>query len=132
MRRLEMREAVAGEGDELRIGGGGPWLQDDVGIRRLAPFFVRQADDRDLLHSRVAQQNPFHLEAGDVLAAADDHVLDAVADLDVAIRVETRRIAGMYPPVTDDSLRLLRIFVVPLHARIAARDHRTHRPVATG
>ena len=44
-------------------------------MRRLAPFLVRHADDRHLLHGRVAQQHALDLDRRDVLAAADDHVL---------------------------------------------------------
>ena len=59
-------------------------FQHDEGVRRLAPALVRQPDDGDL-DGRVADQDALHLDRRDVLAAADDDVLEAVPDLGVAV-----------------------------------------------
>ena len=74
-----------------------PGSQHDERVRRLAPLLVRHADDGRFLHRGMAQQHAFDLDRRDVLAAADDHVLDAVADLDVAVGVHDGRIARMEP-----------------------------------
>ena len=74
-----------------------PSLQHDERVRRLAPLLVRQADDRRFLHRGMAQQHALDLDRRDVLAAADDHVLEAVADLDVAVRMDDRGVAGVEP-----------------------------------
>ena len=58
----------------------------------------------DLLNCRVAQQNALHLDAGDVLVAADDHVLDAVTDLDIAVRVGYGGIAAVEPSIAHHRL----------------------------
>ena len=55
---------------------------------------IRQPDDRDFLHGGMAQQHAFDLDGRDVLAAADDDVLQPIADLDVAIGVDDRSIAA--------------------------------------
>ncbi len=54
-------------------------------------------DDADFLHGRVAQQHALDLDRRDVLAAADDHVLDPIANLDVAVRVDDRGVAAVEP-----------------------------------
>jgi hypothetical protein len=41
---------------------------------------MRHADDGDFPHRRVAQQARFDLDRGNVLAAADDDVLETVSD----------------------------------------------------
>ena len=48
-------------------------------MRRLAPAFVRQANDRHFLHGGVPQENAFDLNGGDVFAPANDDVFQAVA-----------------------------------------------------
>ena len=61
-------------------------------------FFVAFSAERSRLERRL------DLLGVDVLAAADDHVLDAVDDPQVAVRVEDADVAGVQPPV-DDRLR---------------------------
>ena len=57
----------------------------------------------------------------DVLAAADHHVLQAADDVDVALLVHGREIAGVHPARLVDRLGgLLRVVPVALHHRIAA------------
>jgi hypothetical protein len=58
---------------------------------------MRQPDDRDLLHRRMSQKHALDFDGGNVLAAADDDVFQAVANLDVAIRMHDRSIARMKP-----------------------------------
>src|SRR6266851_5778876 len=86
-----------------------------------------QPDDRDLLHRRVAQQNAFHLDRRDVLAAADDHVLDAVANLRVAVPMDYGGITGVEPAVAHDLLRGFWIVVVAAHDNVSADDYLAER-----
>ena len=52
------------------------------------------ADHRDVEHRRVLEQRGLDLGAVHVLAAADDHVLDAVDDVDEALVVEPGHVAA--------------------------------------
>jgi len=61
------------------------------------PPFVRHADDCGLLHRRMTQQAALDLDRRDVLAAADDHVLQPIADFDMAIGVHDGGVAGVIP-----------------------------------
>jgi len=45
------------------------------------------ADDRDVEHSRMAEQRLFHLDGGDVLTGGNHDVLRSVHQLDVSVRV---------------------------------------------
>jgi len=45
----------------------------------------------------VAVERIFHLEGADVLAAGYDHILAAVPDLHVAVRLQHREIPGVEP-----------------------------------
>src|SRR2546426_1075019 len=94
-----MREAVPAQLDQLRLRGGGPGLQDDIRVRGLAPLLVRQADDCRFLHRWMPQEDAFDLQARDVLSPADDHVLDAITDLDVTVWMQHCRVTGVEPTV---------------------------------
>ena len=50
-------------------------------------------------------EDPLDLGAVDVLAAADDHVLEPVLDVDVAVGVDLAEVAGAEPAVLGDHLR---------------------------
>src|SRR6202035_5538061 len=96
-RNLEMRQRGAGKIMQLSLRRGLTGAQNDECVGRFTPFFMRHADHRNLEHGRVAQQRALDFDRGDVLAAADDDVLEAVSDLDVAIGMHDRAITGMKP-----------------------------------
>ena len=58
---------------------------------------VRHGDDGHLLDRRVAVQRLLDLGDGNVLAAADDDVLGAAGDSDVALFVHVGDVAGVKP-----------------------------------
>src|SRR5579875_870070 len=74
----------------------------------------------DLLNGRVTQENALNLDRGDVLSATDDHVLEAVANFDIAIGMDNRRIAAMKPPSLKGTCGSFLIVVIALHHDIAA------------
>ena len=63
------------------------------------------------------------LDGGDVLAAGDDDVLLAVAQLDVAVGVHDGQVAGVEPAAGEGARGRLRVAVVALHGVVAAHDH---------
>ena len=69
--------------------------------RRPRRDVVGPADDGGLEHAVVAVERGLDLLRVDVLAAADDHVLDAVDDPQVAVLVEDADVAGVQPAVDD-------------------------------
>jgi hypothetical protein len=62
LRRLEVREPVASEGDDLVLGRLSAGLELHEGARRLTPFRIRSRDDGGELHRRVRGLLPY-LEA---------------------------------------------------------------------
>ena len=63
----------------------------------LAQARVRHADQRRIDDGRVSVQQILHLHHRHVFATADDDVLAASGDADVAIGVQTGQIAGVEP-----------------------------------
>src|SRR5262245_52616476 len=69
----------------------------DEGGNDLAPAFVRDPDHGHLGDRGMQRQAAFDLDGRDVLAAADDHVVDATGDEEIAISIEIAGIASEIP-----------------------------------
>src|ERR1700738_4719093 len=78
-RALEARDGVETQPIEFFGRDSRSWAGDDKGDDLLAPFGGRAADAGDFDAVRMAQQHFLDLAWIDVAAAADDHVLGAVA-----------------------------------------------------
>ena len=63
----------------------------------VSPSSGRAGDDGGFQDGRVAVEDVLDLDRRDVLAAGDDDVLRAVLDLDVAVGVGDREVAGVEP-----------------------------------
>src|SRR5262249_34335444 len=73
----------------------------DEGGNDLAPALVRDPDHGHLGDCGMQRQAAFDLDRRDVLAAADDHVVDAAGDEEIAITVEIAGIAGEIPALAQ-------------------------------
>src|SRR5579883_219269 len=71
--------------------------QLDPGADLLAVLRIGHADHLHVLHLGMAVQELLDLAGIDVLAAADDHVLQPADDVDVAFGIHRREVAGMHP-----------------------------------
>ena len=96
--------------------------QPDPRHQLLAVAVVGHADHLDVLDVGVGVEELLDLPRVDVLAAADDHVLDPPDDVHVAVVGHHREVAGVHPAVGVDGLgRALGVVPVALHDRVAAR-----------
>src|SRR5208283_3356656 len=119
-RALVMREALAAPGDEFLRSRRVARLHFDEGAGRLAPFLVRTRDHGGELDARMLEQGVLHIDRGDVLAARDDDVLRAVAELDVAVRMLDPEIAGVEPAAGEGLVGRRLVLEVALHHDVAA------------
>ena len=96
----------------------------------LAEHLVRHADDGRFEDRRVLVQHLLDLARVDVVAAADDHLLLAIDEEQVAVLVEVAEITGGEPALAVDRGRR-RVRVVPVAAddRRSAELHLTHAPL---
>ncbi|MNE98793.1 hypothetical protein D3C80_1973620 [compost metagenome] len=69
-------------------------------VHRFAPLLVRNANHRTHGHLGMAGDDVLDLGGIHVLAAADDHVLEAVDNEQVALLVHVGAVAGEQPTVT--------------------------------
>ena len=86
-----------GEGQQLGFGRAGAGLELHVGDRHLAGMRVGPADRGGDLHGRMPVQRLFDARRIDVVAAADDQLLLAAGQPEVAVRVLAAEVAGVQP-----------------------------------
>jgi hypothetical protein len=87
----------------------------------LAPAFVLQTGHGHLVDGRVQRQHGLDVDRRDVLAAADDHVVDAAGDEQVAFGVDVAGVAGEVPAAVQ-ALRIgIGALVVALEGFVAAQ-----------
>src|SRR4029077_16926642 len=64
-------------------------LQHDAGHHKLTPLGVRYSEDRGFANRGMLVKNRLDLAGVDVLAARDNHVLQAVQDVEITVRILT-------------------------------------------
>src|SRR4029077_5385916 len=89
------------------------WLQRDEGLRRLPTIGVRDANHAALGDRRVLIDRLFDVAWIDIVAAAQEHVLDAVDDEDVAVLVHIADVARAQIPAVGLHLGR-RLLVLPI------------------
>ena len=82
---------------DLVLGRGAARPQHDDRVHLLAPHRVRDADDGDLRDGGVGRDRVLDLDGVHVLAAGDDHVVQPVDEVDVAVGVDVADVAGVVP-----------------------------------
>src|SRR5439155_16413052 len=80
---------------------GGAVAQPDDGTHLFPQLGVREADHGDVADVGVLEQGALDLGGVDVLAPADDDVLDAVDHVEPAALVEATEVAGVEPAVAE-------------------------------
>src|SRR5260370_33938324 len=116
-------DALARETDQLVSAEGRTRLLDDNRLHRLAPLLVGHADHRDIGDRGMAEERALHFRRIDVLATRDDHVLDAIINVEITILVAVAGIPGMEPTVADGPRRRLRQGPISEHYLVRAADH---------
>src|SRR5699024_5001056 len=109
-------ELPEGVGGEVRASG----LEPHPGHEFLTVFGVGHADHLGVEDVRVGVEELLHLAWVDVLAAADDHVLDPAGDLHVAVGIHHADVPGVHPAGLVDRLGgLVRLVPVAEHDAVA-------------
>ena len=114
-RHLEAAEVLAAMLEDSGFVGLCTRFQFDKCRDRLAPLRMRQADHGGVLHGGMGEQRLLDLDGRDVLAAGLDHVLLAVEEQHLAMRVDEREIAGVMPAEFARLFGRLRVLVIAHH-----------------
>src|SRR5580700_7457790 len=122
-----MSHMLASEIPQCRLGHRCALPQNDEGAWNLAPRFIRDAYDGDLLDGGMPQQDTFYLDRRYVLPAADDHILEAIPDLHIAVGMNHCGISGVHPATIQRPRRGLRVPVVAFHHDVSANHDLSER-----
>src|SRR6516225_2264280 len=90
--------------------------------RHLAEMGVRNPDHRAIEHGFMRIDDLLYLSRRDVLAAANDELLESSGNGQKAVLVAAREIAGMVPALAQRRVRLLRLVVIARHDVGPAHD----------
>src|SRR5690554_1939376 len=82
--------------------------------RPLAPALIRHADHGSFGNPRHLEDEPFEFDGRDPLAAALDHVLQAVGDAQIAVRIDDAYIASVQPAAFPELLGIVGIVQIAL------------------
>src|SRR5216683_6646499 len=121
--RLETRDVLLAEVDDLRLGRALAGLESHEGLGPLAPLFIRDGHHRALHHRGVPGHALLDLDGRDVLAPRDDDVLLAVAQLDVAVGMPDPDVAGVEAAAPEGLRSRVRLLVVALGHVVADHHH---------
>ncbi|MNC51907.1 hypothetical protein D3C75_1012240 [compost metagenome] len=86
----------------------------------LSPFRVRNTDYGSHHYRRMRRQCRFNLHRVHIETAADDHVLQAVDDVQIALGIEVAQVTRLPGSVLELCRRRFRILVVTLNNGFAA------------
>src|SRR6478672_12405141 len=100
MWRFEVGQVLTSELAKFSLISGRTILQHDERVWCFAPAFVGQTNDRDRLDGWMPQQHALDFHRRNVFAAADDHIFQTIANLDVAIGMNDGGVTGMKPAAT--------------------------------
>src|SRR5215831_4691945 len=118
-----MRHVLTAEGDDVLGRGLHARLGYHKGFGHLSPALVRDSDHGDFLHGGMSVNGVFHLDGRNVLTAADDDVLFAIAQLYIPVRVHHRQVPAVEPATPEGLSRRLRLVVIPAHDIVTAHDY---------
>src|SRR5215210_6013729 len=122
LRGLVGGEALLAEGQDLLLRRPGARPLYDEGLDGLAPVLIRDTYRDGLGHVGVLEEDLFHLARVDVVAGSQDHIFLPVHDVEVAVLVHLRDVAGVQPAVFEGCCRLLGHVEVALHYLRALDD----------
>src|ERR1700730_3223132 len=103
-------------------------LPYNAGRDEFAPLWVGYAEDRRFENRRMLVNDGFDLAGVDVFAARDDHVLQAVENVEIAVGVAIADVSRTEHSVLERAARFLRIIPVAAHDIGAARHQFTMLP----
>src|SRR5215510_1773270 len=90
-------------------------LQRYASHHEFAPLLIGYSEDRHFTNRGKLVNNRFDLTGVDVFSALNDHVLQAVQDVEIPVRILIADVTGTKHPILERSCRFFRL--IPVTAR---------------
>src|SRR5215469_7854932 len=117
--RLDRSQAALAKSDQLFCRDAPAGFELDHRLDGLTPFVVRHPDDCTVTNGLVTPDDLLDLAGVHIESARDDHVLLAVGDMQISLRIEMADIPRMQPAIDDRLGGLVGRFVVARHEEVA-------------
>src|SRR2546429_9972837 len=114
-RNLVARQKAATMRDQIIHADSGAGLQHHTSHHELSPLWVRNPKDRCLTNSRMLVNDGFDLYGVNILAARDDHVFQAIQNINKALSILIANVAGTKHPLPKCELGLIEAIPVTVH-----------------
>src|ERR1700687_1932571 len=101
--------------DEVVRAHNHPWLQYDASHHEFTPLRVRNSEDRHFTNCGMFVDDRFDLAGINIFATCDDHVFQAVEDVEIAVRILIADVSRAKHSVSKCESRVLRIVPVAPH-----------------
>src|ERR1700751_4578150 len=121
-RNLIARQKPTEMRDQFIHAESGAGLQHHTSHHELSPLCIRYPKYCGLTDGRVLVEDGFDLSGVHVLTARDDHVLQAIQNIDKALGVLAADVAGTEHPLPKRELGLIRTIPITVHHIRAADD----------
>ena len=90
-------------------------FQHDTGHHKLTPLRVWHSEDRGFANRGMLVKHRFDLAGVDILAARDNHILQAVQDVEITVRILTADVTRAKEAVSERESGFLRILPIATH-----------------
>src|ERR1700692_3797428 len=97
-------------------------LQHDASHREFTPLRIGYSEDCYFANRGMSVDDRFDLAGINIFAACDDHVFQAVEDVEIAVRILIADVSRAKHSVSKCESRVLRIVPIAAHDVGAARD----------
>src|SRR6266404_1044445 len=121
-RNFEIGERSSAIRDQLISSKSLPRLENNAGLHDFAPLRIGYSEDRHFAHGWMRVNHGLDFAGINILAASDDHVFQAIENVEVSICVLIANVAGSKETVPEREFSFFRFVPITAHDIRAARD----------
>src|SRR4029450_5014767 len=92
-----------------------PRLENNDSLYDFAPFRIGYSEDRHFAHRRMCVNHGLDFAGINILAARDDHVLQAIQDEEIPVCILITNVAGSEKAVPEREFSLFRLVPITAH-----------------
>src|SRR5207237_3917688 len=127
-RNFEIGERSSAICDQLISSKSFPRLENHAGLYDLTPLWIRYSENRHFTNCRMRVNDGFDFAGVNVFSPGDDHVFQAIENVEVAVGVLITNVARSEEAVSERTFCLVRVVPIATHDIRAASDQLARFP----